>query len=382
MCNGKPSNELFICSFGLLYEKPLSFTSLTNAPYRMNRDRISTIAYFQDILALQVILWLVLLAVPEVKGQDPVFSQYYLSPLQLNPGLAGLTEDPRVTANYRNQFPGFNNAYRTYALSYDQFFPRNNFGIGLWLLSDDAGDGILKTVKGAGIFSYRVQLNDHLFAKMGAEAGIVQSTLNWDRLRFGDQIDDLLGTVSPGGIPFPTEETAPDHNSVLYPDLGFGGVLYGEALYAGLGVRHLNTPSPEFLSENPSLSSGIPMRWTLHGGGSWRVLKRMFSRYTKVTMSPSFIFVSQGDFNQLNGGLLMDAETFSFGLQYRLSSGQSESIIGSIGLRTNKLRLGYSYDATISGFSGTEGTHEIGLVYLFDDGDKESRYNDCLQIFR
>jgi hypothetical protein len=35
----------------------------------------------------------------------------------------------------------------------------------MWLLSDDAGDGILKTIKGAGIFSYRVQLNDHLYAK-------------------------------------------------------------------------------------------------------------------------------------------------------------------------------------------------------------------------
>jgi hypothetical protein len=124
------------------------------------------------------------------------------------------------------------------------------------------------------------------------------------------------------------------------------------------------------------------MRWTLHAGASWRVLKQVFSRYTKVTMSPSFIFVSQGNFNQFNGGLVMDAESFSFGIQYRISSGQSESIIGSIGLRTNKLRVGYSYDATISGFEGTGGTHEIGLVYLFDDGDTESRYNDCLQIFR
>jgi type IX secretion system PorP/SprF family membrane protein len=262
------------------------------------------------------------------------------------------------------------------------FSPIGIFGIGLSLLSDDAGDGILKTIKGAGIFSYRLQLNDHFFAKMGAELGIVQSTLNWNQLLFGDQIDDLLGTMSPGGSPFPTEETAPDKNSVVYPDLGFGGVLYGENLYAGLGVRHLNTPDPEFLAENSGLTTGIPMRWTFHSGGSWRVLKNMFGRYTKVTMSPSFIFVSQGDFNQFNGGLLLDAEAFSCGLQYRLSSGQSEAIIGSIGLRTNKLRLGYSYDVTISGFEGTGGTHELGLVYIFDDGDKESRYNDCLQIFR
>jgi len=353
-----------------------------NALYWMNRKPTLILYLHKGFYYFLLFLWTLMIFNHNLRAQDPVFSQYYLSPLQLNPGLAGLTEDPRVTANYRNQYPGFNNAYRTYALSYDQFFPHRNFGIGLWLLSDDAGDGILKTVKGAGIFSYRLQLNDHLFAKMGAEAGIVQSTLNWNKLLFGDQIDDILGTMSPGGIPFPTEETAPDKNNVIYPDLGIGGVLYGETVYAGIGIRHLNTPSPEFLAKNSDLTPGIPMRWTLHGGASWRVLRQLFNRYTKVTMSPSFIFVSQGNFNQFNGGIVMDAESFSFGLQYRISSGQSEAVIGSIGLRTSRLRLGYSYDATVSGFEGTGGTHEIGLVYLFDNGDRESRYNDCLQIFR
>ena len=316
------------------------------------------------------------------KAQDPVFSQFYLSPLQLNPGLAGLTEDPRFTANYRNQFPGFNNAYKTYALSYDQFFPRRQFGLGAWLLSDDAGDGILRTIKAAGIFSYRLRLNDNFYAKMGAEVGIVQSTLHWDQLLFGDQIDDYLGTVSPGGIPFPTEETAPAKNSTVYPDLGIGGVLYGGTFYGGLSIRHLNTPSPDFLGENSGLTPGIPMRWTIHAGAAWPILRKMFSKYYKLQLAPSFIFVTQGPFNQFNGGFTLDGGLFSFGLLYRISSGQSEAIIGSIGLRTNNLRLGYSYDATISGFEGGGGTHEIGLVFILDDGDTESRYNDCLQIFR
>ncbi len=245
-----------------------------NAPLRMTNLKFSFSTLSIRSTVWLYFLWILFIPGPGLKAQDPVFSQYYLSPLQLNPGLAGLSEDPRVTANYRNQYPGFNHAYRTYALSYDQFFPHRNFGIGFWLLSDDAGDGILKTIKGAGIFSYRIQLNDHFYAKMGAEAGIVQSTLHWNKLLFGDQIDDYLGTVSPGGMPFPTEELAPDKNNVVYPDLGFGGVLYGETLYAGLAVRHLNTPSPDFLGENTALSPSIPMRWTLHGGASWRVLRR------------------------------------------------------------------------------------------------------------
>ncbi len=318
----------------------------------------------------------------KLQAQDPVFSQFYLSPLQLNPGLSGLTEDPRFSANYRNQYPGFNNAYRTYSLSYDQFFPTINGGIGGWLLSDDAGDGILTTLKAAGIFSYRLRLKDNLFAKTGIEVGIVQSTLNWNKLVFGDQIDDYTGTISPGGIPFPTDETAPDRNKVIYPDLGFGMIVYGGDLYTGLSVRHLNRPDPDFLAINSELSPRIPMRWTFHAGGSWPLFSRIFRQSMEISFSPSLILVKQGPFSQINGGFTVDAEILTLGLHYRVSSGKSEALIGSIGFRTNQLRLGYSFDYTVSGFPLSGGTHEIGIVYHLNDGDTESRYNDCLNIFR
>lgn len=326
--------------------------------------------------------WLMMLSYLPLHAQDPVYSQFYLSPIQLNPALAGLTDDPRFSANYRNQFAGFNNAYRTYGLSYDQFFPSMNAGIGGSLLSDDAGDGILKTIKAAGIFSYRLRLNDDLFVKSGIEVGIVQSTLNWNKLIFGDQIDDYAGTVSPGGIPFPTEETAPDRNKVIYPDVGIGSVIYGGDLYAGFSLRHLNRPDPDFLSIHSELSPRIPMRWTLHGGGSWPVFSGLFSRSFDISFAPAVIVVMQGPFNQINGGFSIDAEMMTIGLFYRMSSGNSEALIGSIGFRTNQLRLGYSFDYTISGFPLSGGTHEIGIVYNLDDGDTESRYNDCLNIFR
>ena len=317
-----------------------------------------------------------------LQGQDPVFSQFYLSPLQLNPGLAGLTEDPRFAANYRNQFPGFNNAYRTYALSYDQFFPGINSGAGLWLLSDDAGDGILKTLKAAGIFAYQLELNDQLSAKTGIEIGIVQSTLNWDQLIFGDQIDDYSGTISPGGLPFPTEETAPDKNKVIYADLGIGTIVYTNTIYGGIAVRHLNRPDPDFLSINSGLSPRIPMRWTFHAGAELPLFSNVFNRTLSINISPSISLVRQGPFSQLNGGATIDAELLTFGLHYRMSSGKSEALIASIGFRTNQLRLGYSFDYTVSGFPANGGTHEVGIVYHLDDGDTESRYNDCLNIFR
>lgn len=317
-----------------------------------------------------------------LKGQDPIFSQFYLSPLQLNPGLTGLSDGPRFAVNYRNQFPGFNNAYRTYALSYDQFFDNLNSGVGFWLLSDDAGDGLLKTIKAAGIYAYRVRIKKDLYMKMGIEIGVVQSTLNWDRLRFGDQIDDYLGDTSPGGTPYPTEEFAPEKNSIIYPDLGFGFFLNNKLLYTGISVRHLNTPNPEYLGINPNLSSGIPMRWTAHAGATIPVFSSSSRKNSRMAFSPSIIYVLQGPFQQINGGVTFDAGAVSFGGYYRISSGQSEAIIGAIGFRTKQLKIGYSYDMTISGFPSSGGTHELGLVYALEVDQSNSKYSDCLRLFR
>ncbi len=334
----------------------------------------------------QSLKWLIagilMIVVINLKAQDPIFSQFYLSPLQLNPGLTGITDGPRFSVNYRNQFPGFNNAYRTYALSYDQFFDQMNSGVGFWLLSDDAGGGILKTIKAAGIYSYQVRVRNDVYMRMGIEVGVVQTTLNWDKLRFGDQIDDYLGAISPGGTPFPTEEFAPEKNSIVYPDLGLGFLFNNKTFYTGLSVRHINTPKPEFLGANPHLTEGIPMRWTAHAGASFPVFSNSSNKKSGKAFLPSIIYVLQGPFQQINGGVTFDAGVVSFGGYYRLSSGQSEALIASIGLRTNQLKIGYSYDVTLSGFPTSGGTHELGLVYALQVDHSNSKYSDCLRLFR
>ena len=52
-------------------------------------------------------------------AQDVVFSQFYNAPIQLNPGLVGLSTQAQVHINYRNQWPAWPQVYETYAASYD-----------------------------------------------------------------------------------------------------------------------------------------------------------------------------------------------------------------------------------------------------------------------
>ncbi|MEY3927192.1 MAG: hypothetical protein RJA97_199, partial [Bacteroidota bacterium] len=64
------------------------------------------------------------------QAQDPHFTQYYANPLYLNPAFAGVKQCPRVTTNYRNQYPSLG-VYQTFSASYDQYVDGLNGGIGL-----------------------------------------------------------------------------------------------------------------------------------------------------------------------------------------------------------------------------------------------------------
>ncbi len=101
-----------------------------------------------------------LLATASLKAQDPLFSQFYAAPLQLNPAFTGSAFAPRLGINYRHQWPGFENAYRTYAAYYEQNLERLNSGIGFHIEGDNAGNGIYKTTRFSALYSYQLRLSD------------------------------------------------------------------------------------------------------------------------------------------------------------------------------------------------------------------------------
>lgn len=72
-------------------------------------------------------------------AQDVVFSQFYANPLYLNPALAGNAFDPRLTFNFRNQWPALNASFVTYSAGFDQHFDALSGGIGLHVLTDQIG---------------------------------------------------------------------------------------------------------------------------------------------------------------------------------------------------------------------------------------------------
>ncbi len=334
-----------------------------------------------QVSVFRVFIFVLLLTSQVGIAQDPIFSQYYNSPLVMNPAIAGISDEPNFVLNYRNQWPGFPNAYQTYSASYDQFFEYMNSGIGFLIVSDDAGNGILKTNKISGIYSYRVRIRDDHYIKWGFEAGLIQSRLDWDKLVFLDQLDEELGPISPGGTPIPTTEQQPESDSQIYLDIGVGAMYYNKNYYAGFSMKHLNTPDQSFLNVNSNLYSGLPIRMSAQLGTELKFFGGS-RKLAQIIVAPSAIWVRQGPLQQLNVGSMIDFGFFNIGGWYRTSFQNADAIIAGVGFRTGMLKINYSFDYTLSAINLNGGTHEIGIGINFDDGQSESIYNDCFNIFR
>jgi type IX secretion system PorP/SprF family membrane protein len=315
-------------------------------------------------------------------AQDPLFSQYYAMPLQINPAFAGTASSPRIGAAYRHQWPGFSTAYRTYAVFYEQGIDRLNSGVGINLEGDNAGDGIWRTTRLSALYSYRLNINDHLAVKIGVEAGAYQTALDWQRLVFPDQLDQIDGIVNNTG------ELRPDATTQTRLDLGAGLLLVSDKFYVGGGLKHLNTPEESFLLVNNNVTDGLPMRLTLQAGTEI-VVKKGNKRRDATFISPNLLFASQGPYKQLNIGAYASAGPVFGGLWFRHTFQNSDAAIVSAGWREGIFKIGLSYDITVSGLaSRAGGAYELTFGLLFDQNDSAKRkkrsdqINDCLRMFQ
>lgn len=339
--------------------------------------------YFFITSFCTLLLWITLSV--NIYGQDPVFSQYYTAPLQTNPAFAGNTLLPRIGVHYRNQWPNLPNAYATYMVSYDQFVPALNSGFGLVAMADVAGDGIYKTQSLAGIYSYRVEFGDELYAKIGLEGAYLQRSLDWNRLVFYDQLDPSTGPVDPNGNPNPSGELPPEDLVTGNIDFSAGLLLYSPSFYAGFSLNHLNTPDESFIGINNNLYFGLPMRMSAMAGYQFNYDNNLEG---ETFLSPNVLYTRQGQFSQVNAGFYGQLGVVFAGLWYRHTSANPDAVIGLAGLQYGVLKMGYSYDLTVSSAAGFGGAHEISLILNFDRSEsaqnrrRSSRYSDCLKMFK
>lgn len=335
------------------------------------------------------LLLIALISSTALLAQDPVFSQFFAAPLHLNPAFAGVSHAPRFMLNHRNQWPSWPNAYQTYALAYEQSLPFLNSGIGASITADEAGNGIYQTRQFSLFYSYQLKANDDLALKFGIEAGAFRSQLAWDKLVFGDQLDPIDGLGS-NGQGFSTEEIRPDNLGNNQIDFSAGILAFSSKFYGGIALQHLNNYDESLLrTGSAALLVGHPIRLSIHGGAQFD-LGGSSSNGHPVYFAPNILYMQQAEFSQfMLGGYWGFGPVFA-GAWYRNSGKNPDALVGLVGYRYGVLRLGYSFDATLSNLalSRTGGSHEISLSFTLDESRANQRrrkkvnINDCFQIFR
>ena len=303
------------------------------------------------------------LASSAASGQDVAYSQFYANPIYLNPALAGNKLVPRITLNYRNQWPAIKKGYVSYSACWDMFVEKINGGVAFQVNTDRMQT--MNAFSAAAAYAYQVRISDKLTSDLALQVGYFQYSLNWDKLIFEDQI--LTGE--------PTKEIPPDKLSRGSVDFTSGVVFgYNERLYFGAVASHLNRPDIAFYGTN---TNRLPMRYTFHVGSliSLRQGVEGGGEKKEFSLSPNIVYMQQGEFHQLNTGMYVTMFPFVVGLWHRHDFQNPDAVILLLGLENKSMKIGYSYDLTVSRLTtNTGGAHEISFAWLLSPPKKEIRY--------
>lgn len=290
-------------------------------------------------------------------GQDPTFSQFYANPLYLAPSFAGATQEYRLGMTYRNQWPSVPGVFETYSISFDKAMPNFNSGIGVLATYDVAGSGNLSTTNIGLLYSYDFNVNKDWHFRPGVNFKFYYLGLDIGKLIFNSQLTGSGTTPSVSPPPF---------DNVADVDFATSFLAYNDTYWGGFTLDHLLAPKTSFYGSD----THVPVKFNLFGGMQLIKKTRLRVKLQEV-LSIALNFQVQQKFYQTDLGLYYYKSPLIFGLWYRgipfVTSQAGDAIIGLVGIKTEQLRIGYSYDFTISNLiSSTGGAHEISLTYEFN----------------
>lgn len=303
-------------------------------------------------------------------GQDPSFSQFFSSPLNINPALtANINADWRLIANVRDQWIGPASPYVTGTISFDSKFLKgdapdadeNNYiGIGGMLMYDDAMAGVVKSTYASLNFSYNINLfrAEETRHRLGLGFGAIYGRRHVDftRIDFEEQF-----TGSGFNKNLPTGESA---LSSMKPYISASaGLLYSYSsetnnLDLGVATFHLNEPRQTFLGDQ---NQRLPMRKVAHAN-----FETFLNNDVVMVTNAVYQFQGEASYLSVGGGLGYylneeDASIINAGVWYW----SKNAIVPYVGLVHNNIQFGLSYDLTISKLSQATrkpNTGEISVI--------------------
>lgn len=317
-------------------------------------------------------------------AQDIHFSQYYASPLTLNPALtANINGVFRANFNYRNQWftiPVLNSVapYQTYQASVDAPILRerlgnDGFGFGGTFYADRAGDGALTTYCGMVSIAYHKAVDRFGRGRvsLGLQAGVVSKQVKFSDLIFESQLDNF------GWNPALSNGENFTNRNIIYPDVNIGAMWTHAPkemwrYYLGFSMNHLSRPKESFLGD---ARNRLNYRYNVQAG-----MEIFLDNNYDFSISPTFLFMMQSNAQQYNFGLGVnywindDVAIFGGGF-YRVM----DAVIFNLGVEFFNTRVGLSYDinhSSLKAASRAQGAVEVSLIYVFKKERPRSIQNE------
>ena len=301
-----------------------------------------------------------------IQAQDVHFSQYYLSPLSLNPANTGnYRGDYRFFANYRNQWREINKAYNTMSVGGDMnFYLRNKqYAAGIMLINDKSG-GNLQVNKIMGSFAKHIRWMGNKI-HLGIQPGLIIKSIDINANTFPNQLNWNKGSY---------DNTLPNNEAFAgqvrsYFDLN-AGVAFSRKMgkfepELGLTAFHLTQPKESFYGQ----SNVLPIRQGYNIALSYSVNPNIIikghSLYGFTTKTSDWISGVNVEY-LLNRTAFFDNSLFC-GLMWRSGIGRNvDAGIATIGMNISHYSIGFSYDVTFSSLKtavNSRGAFEIAFIY-------------------
>ncbi|MBP7821428.1 MAG: PorP/SprF family type IX secretion system membrane protein [Saprospiraceae bacterium] len=332
-----------------------------------------------------------------LSAQDIRFTQFYASPLTLNPAMTGLMDGKfRVGAIYRDQWRSvLEQPYTTFSAAFDVKFDlslhkRNKdfVGVGLMFYNDKVNsiDFITNQLALSGAYHKSLTQDNTQYLSLGIQAALSQRSLNYENIFFGDQFNGIDGYTRA------TDEILPQNN------FGFSDYAVGlsylispkrnTSFMAAGSIHHFLKPQFSFYkrSDTEVYANITDNRLNIKYSAQFSA---QFPIAQQVSLLPRLLFAVQGNHTDVNVGSNIKfalSNTSSTSLQLGtwlrpalngFNSVSLDALVLLLGIEYQSLLIGMSYEANLRSLSqsrNTQGAFEISLTYM---GEYDSEVIMC-----
>lgn len=276
---------------------------------------------------------LLVVSLPALAQQDPIYSQYMLNPQLINPAYAGIPNTLNINASYRAQWLGMEGQPNTFNLNGNISLLGNKAGAGFMLSHDKIGN--TKNTEFNASFAYKLELGHDRVLSFGMQAGLLNYRIDNADLNLYD----------------PDDEAFMQNENGTKVNVGAGLILTGQDFLVGLSV-------PRML---PTKFTAGESEFELYNQHYYLFGAYVFYLNSQVKFKPSALV------RAVKGAPASVDIGANFTLNSIHTAGAFTRNFKTCGillqtLYRNKFRIGYVFELPVSGpVSPTYTTHEVTL---------------------